>query len=380
MGPKKKTNLFYGKAKSYLVCNFPIPAHLNMGCRNGHVLHILATNNDSYQVTVELISKYFNINIFPNQILQLVKKSKVFVKGFSRNSKQFIDICNMLFEYQPTTSAVTQTSQLITTSNHIATCSSFFSQQIAVSSLSNSDSSQESLSRLRADLVSPRKKIMRKRLTILENEIAIKKRKHKEDLKGLREKAKARPYRLKYLNQVIACKEKIIHQLRKKLKEHFLNIQLKKLQNQIFYLKLSSKLRACKNKTTALLCKKPTDIQNKLILWAISNARKNRFTSMQCHNELKLELLKRIVDKIQKREDKDRRKVEKILKSCMPDQVKEMFPDLENNEASDIEEILIGAAIGRSICHMRFDNANNTHEVYYGRIVCIKKKNNDIYI
>nr|XP_012563393.1 unnamed protein product [Hydra vulgaris] len=109
MGPKKKTNLFYGKAKSYLVCNFPIPAHLNMGCRNGHVLHILATNNDSYQ-------------------------------------------------------------------------------QIAVSSLSNSDSSQESLSRLRADQVSPRKKVMRKRLTILENEIAIKKRKHKEDLKGLREK------------------------------------------------------------------------------------------------------------------------------------------------------------------------------------------------
>nr|XP_047146751.1 uncharacterized protein LOC124819309 [Hydra vulgaris]XP_047146752.1 uncharacterized protein LOC124819309 [Hydra vulgaris]XP_047146753.1 uncharacterized protein LOC124819309 [Hydra vulgaris]XP_047146754.1 uncharacterized protein LOC124819309 [Hydra vulgaris] len=143
---------------------------------------------------------------------------------------------------------------------------------------------------------------------------------------------------------------------------------------------LSSKLRACKNKTTALLCKKPTDIQNKLILWAISNARKNRFTSMQCHNELKLELLKRMADKIQKREDKDRRKVEKILKSCMPDQVKEMFPDLENNEASDIEEILIGAAIGRSICHMWFDNANNTHEVYYGRIVSIKKKNNDIYI
>ncbi|XP_047146716.2 uncharacterized protein LOC124819371 [Hydra vulgaris] len=237
MGPKKKTNLFYGKAKSYLVSNFPIPAHLNMGCRNGHVLHILATNNDSYQVTVELISKYFNINISPNQILQLVRKSKVFVKAFSRNSKQFIDIANMLFEYQPTTSAVTQTSQLITTSNHIATCSSFFSQQITVSSLSNSDSSQESISRLRADQVSPRKKIMRKRLTILENEIAVKKRKHKEDLKGLREKAKARPYRLKYLNQVIARKEKIIHQLRKKLKENFLNIQLKKLQNQIFYLK-----------------------------------------------------------------------------------------------------------------------------------------------
>nr|XP_047125514.1 uncharacterized protein LOC124807570 [Hydra vulgaris] len=142
----------------------------------------------------------------------------------------------------------------------------------------------------------------------------------------------------------------------------------------------SSKLRACKNKTTAPLCKKPTDIQNKLILWAISNARKNRFTSMQCHNELKLELLKRMADKIQKREDKDRRKVEKILKSCMPDQVKELFPDLENNEASDIEEILIGAAIGRSICHMWFDNANNTHEVYYGRVVSIKKKNNDIYI
>ncbi|XP_065650648.1 uncharacterized protein LOC136078773 [Hydra vulgaris] len=143
---------------------------------------------------------------------------------------------------------------------------------------------------------------------------------------------------------------------------------------------LSSKLRACKNKTTALLCKKPNDIQNKLILWAISNARKKRFTNMQCHNDLKLELIKRIADKIQKKENKERRNVEKILKNCMPDQVKEMFPDLENNEASDIEEILIGASIGRSICHMWFDNATNTQDVYYGRIVGIKKKKSDVYI
>jgi hypothetical protein len=29
---------------------------------------------------------------------------------------------------------------------------------------------------------------------------------------------------------------------------------------------------------------------------------------------------------------------------------------------------------------MWFDNATNTQEVYYGRIVSIKKKNNDVYI
>jgi hypothetical protein len=243
MGPHKKTNLFYGKAKTYLACNFPIPAHLNIGCRNGHVLHIFATNNDSYKVTVELIGKYFNIKICISQIQQLVRTSKVFVNHFSRNSKPFVDICNMLFAYQITTSAVAQTSQSNATSIDFPTCSSFSSQQISVSSVSNSDhlsplsrptlktSSHEPLSSLRADQLSPRKKVMRKRLTILANEMAIKKRKHKEDIKGLKDKAKARAYRFKYLNQVITRKEKIISQLRKKLKEKFSNLQLKKLQN-----------------------------------------------------------------------------------------------------------------------------------------------------
>ena len=63
----------------------------------------------------------------------------------------------------------------------------------------------------------------------------IKKKKHKEDLKELREKAKARPYQLKYRNQVIARKEKTILNLQKKLKEKYLNLQLKK--NDIFILK-----------------------------------------------------------------------------------------------------------------------------------------------
>ncbi|XP_065647716.1 uncharacterized protein LOC136077090 [Hydra vulgaris] len=249
MGPHKKTNLFYGKAKTYLACNFPIPAHLNIGCRNGHVLHIFATNNDSYKVTVELIGKYFNIKTCISQIQQLVRTSKVFVNHFSRNSKPFVDICNMLFAYQITTSAVAQTSQLNATSIDFPTCSSFSSQQISVSSVSNSDhlsplsrptlktSSHEPLSSLRADQLSPRKKVMRKRLTILANEMAIKKRKHKEDIKGLKDKTKARAYRFKYLNQVITRKEKLISQLRKKLKEKFLNLQLKKLQNHIFCLK-----------------------------------------------------------------------------------------------------------------------------------------------
>ena len=46
----------------------------------------------------------------------------------------------------------------------------------------------------------------------------IKKKKHKEGLKELREKAKARPYQLKYRNQVIARKEKTILNLQKKIK------------------------------------------------------------------------------------------------------------------------------------------------------------------
>ena len=143
---------------------------------------------------------------------------------------------------------------------------------------------------------------------------------------------------------------------------------------------LSSKLRACKNKTTALLSKKPTDIQNKLTLWAISNARETRFANAQSHKEMTSELIKRMADKIQNKKFKEQKKIEKILKNCMPNQIKEIFPDLENNEASNIEEILTGAAIGRCICQLWFDNATNSQDVYCGRFLSIKKKNSGIYI
>ena len=74
------------------------------------------------------------------------------------------------------------------------------------------------------------------------------------------------------------------------------------------------------------------------------------------------------------------RKVEKNFKNCMPNQIKQLFPDLENNEAADIEEIFIGAAIGRSICHMCYDTGTNSQDIYYGRVLSIKKNNSAIYI
>ncbi|XP_047137209.1 uncharacterized protein LOC124813769 [Hydra vulgaris] len=143
---------------------------------------------------------------------------------------------------------------------------------------------------------------------------------------------------------------------------------------------LSAKLRACKNKTTEFLYEKPIEVRNKLILWAISTARKKRFANIQKHEELKIELIKRMAAKLQKKEEKERKNVEKILKNCVPQQIKILFPDLENNEAADIEDIIFGDVIGRNICHMWYDSVTNTQEIYYGRILRLKKNNIGVYI
>nr|XP_012563345.1 unnamed protein product [Hydra vulgaris] len=73
---------------------------------------------------------------------------------------------------------------------------------------------------------------------------------------------------------------------------------------------LSAKLRACKNKTTEFLYEKPIEVGNKLILWAISTARKKRFANIQKHEELKVELIKQMAAKLQKKEEKERKNVE----------------------------------------------------------------------
>ncbi|XP_065681096.1 uncharacterized protein LOC136083789 [Hydra vulgaris] len=250
MGPKKN-HLFHGEAKNYLACNFTMPTHLNIECRNGHILNIFISNNESFKKTVEIVNKLFNCKICKSQIVQLVNRSKFYARNFSRDSKQFINICNMLFAYQKSISAMPQSLHSTTNSSNIVSCSILTSQHNSVLSVSNINHLFPSLSgptfitsshkpiqpRLRADQLSPRKKVLRKRLTVLANEMERKKQKHKEDLKEFKKKAKARPYQFKYLNQVIACKETTILHLRKNLKEKYLNLELKKLQNHIFFLK-----------------------------------------------------------------------------------------------------------------------------------------------
>ena len=49
------------------------------------------------------------------------------------------------------------------------------------------------------------------------------------------------------------------------------------------------------------------------IAWSISSAGKKRLANIQCHEEMKAELIKRMAKKNQNKEEKERRKVEKIF-------------------------------------------------------------------
>ena len=57
----------------------------------------------------------------------------------------------------------------------------------------------------------------------------------------------------------------------------------------------------------------------------------------------------------------------------MPLQVKQLFPDLQNNETADIEDIHNEDAVGRSICHKWYDADTKSQNMYYGRLLSIKK-------
>ena len=141
---------------------------------------------------------------------------------------------------------------------------------------------------------------------------------------------------------------------------------------------LSSKLRACKNASTEFLREKTPSEKEQIISWAISAARQMRQANRRRNDEMAVEMSRRRDLQLQKKEEKERRKVETALKET-PERIEQLFPDMTKKEAADVNDLLAGTVIGRRLCHVWYDATQN-QDMYHGKIIKAKKKDNQVLV
>ena len=87
-----------------------------------------------------------------------------------------------------------------------------------------------------------------------------------------------------------------------------------------------------------------------------------------------MEIAHRDARKKQKREMKDRKKVEKRLKKTETvDEIEKEFPDLERKISEDLKELLSGNSVGRDIFHV-WQEEDGEKKSFMGRIEKIKAR------
>ena len=116
---------------------------------------------------------------------------------------------------------------------------------------------------------------------------------------------------------------------------------------------LSSRMRACKNKTVAYLDTLTNERREEVSRKAVRYGRLQRDRRRKSQKEVRLELIKRQKQKEQVRNDAQRKKVEKMLKSGL-DATRKEFPDLDYSKQG-LTDLLDGKAVGKRICHVWFE-------------------------
>lgn len=89
---------------------------------------------------------------------------------------------------------------------------------------------------------------------------------------------------------------------------------------------------------------------------------------------MKQELSQRAAVKRQKKDQKERKKIETALKNTKLEDLAVTFAELEKKPLNDMHDILSGTALGRNLCHLWYDIEANNHVLYYGRIEKLKTK------
>ena len=142
---------------------------------------------------------------------------------------------------------------------------------------------------------------------------------------------------------------------------------------------LSCRMRAIKNRTVQYLDSLEESRREDILKKAISYGRRDRRKKNQ--KQLRVELIRRQDEKVQVKDAKIRKQVEKKLKEGGLDAVVKLFPTITENEidGEKVMDLLEGRAIGRNIVHVW--ELDGERLPYNGRIekLCESKRKGKSY-
>ena len=134
---------------------------------------------------------------------------------------------------------------------------------------------------------------------------------------------------------------------------------------------LSSKLRAIKNHTVDYLDSVSAEKKEQVVNWAVKRAvktiKKNRLKQV----DLRAELSRRRRDRMQKKEDRERKKVESDIRTLTLGQVFDKY-ELKDKAKRDLSDLLSDTVVGRNICHLWYNANTQSQDMYNGRIEKLK--------
>ena len=131
---------------------------------------------------------------------------------------------------------------------------------------------------------------------------------------------------------------------------------------------ISSKLRAKKNHTVEFIDAMDAEEREKVVKWSVAMGRKKRQANRRRHDDMQQELSRRAAFKRQKKDEKQRKMIEKTIRNMKIEDIANTFPDLDKKVIADLHDILSGVAIGRNICHLWYDLDSQNHTICYGRL------------
>lgn len=137
---------------------------------------------------------------------------------------------------------------------------------------------------------------------------------------------------------------------------------------------LRAKMRAKKNRVVPYLDSLSKPTRERIVNWAVRRARVKRKDSRRKQVEIRMELMKRATSKNQKKAEKERKELEKKLRSVDVSQIGTTFPHLNEVTKADLEELLSGAIVGKKILHTWYDDNNGSKTVFCGKVEKQKKR------
>ena len=259
-----------GAARLYLESNFSLPADIaeSTTCQNGHVFLQYLENNKELAHAANIISEKFTFTPDVKKIYFLCKRATILMTNQSEeNKKKFEDLCNEHFVRKPLASTSLQSavecspvlmavdtaasepsqSDILSTDSHTSLTPRSEPMLYKLSTdpgLSTASCSPQTVTvRLRSDDTTPRKQLLKRRLSFLSKTKSEMHEKYRHNLAKLKARIKTNPKQIKLLNQTIKRKETTIRNLREASKQKDTHSDLNTLNKEKILLKQKNRVK-----------------------------------------------------------------------------------------------------------------------------------------